>query len=134
MQVRDNNLQQHTSNHYSQQCEPETKSLHSHNQVPYINHNNYESETAHHDYMEQQTVRSQHSHITNGHYQNYNHEANADEHDNCTTKDLGQNFQNLKLDDNLRTDMDPQTSARSRQTLCSTSSKRRAKLGCNRIE
>ena len=134
MQVRDNNLQQHTSNHYSQQCEPETKSLHSHNQVPYINHNNYESETAHHDYMEQQTVRSQHSHITNGHYQNYNHEANADEHDNCTTKDLGQNFQNLKLDDNLRTDMDPQTSARSRQTLCSTSSKRRVKLGCNRIE
>lgn len=134
MQARENNLQQHTSNHCTQHCEAETKSLHSRNQVPYINHNNYESENARHDYMEQQTVCSQHSHITNGHYQNYNHEGNADEHDNYATKDLGQNFQNLKLDDNMRTDVDPQASARSRQTLCSTSTKRRVKLGCNIIE
>lgn len=99
--------------------------------MPYTNHNSYENETTHHDYTEQRTARSQCSHITNGQYQNYNNENNGDDHVNCMSKDISHNFQNLKLDDNMKTDMDPQTSARSRQTLCSTSTKRRVKLGCN---
>ncbi|XP_065369700.1 uncharacterized protein LOC135961969 [Calliphora vicina] len=124
---RDNNLHHSHSNYSLQQNEPDLKSIHSRDRAPYVYHDHYEDNKSQHDQMQQFTSRSQNSRMLNGHNHKYEQEQ-ENVMENGEAEDLQEHFHNLKINGHLRGEPEPQSSARSRQTMCSTSTKR--SLGC----
>ncbi|KAI8122012.1 hypothetical protein FF38_02206 [Lucilia cuprina] len=124
-----NALQRSQSNYTLQQYEPETKSIHSVERAPYNYQDHYEDHKHQHDQQMQFTTRSQNTQISNGHHHTVEQE---NEMFNGIEEDLEKHFQNLKMNGHVRIpEPEPLSSARSRQTMCSTSTKRSIhKLGC----